>query len=121
MRHQLQTLRLPAAQRRTGLPEFQITQPRVTKRFQRTANFGERVEELDRLVHTQLEHLGNIPAAILDIERLAVKSAATAGFAPHKCRRKKVHLELDRAGPFTRGTAPLLAVEGKATSGITTQ
>ena len=55
MGHQLEALRLPAAQGRAGLAEFDVIQARVAERLQRAGDFGKGREEPGGLRHCQVE------------------------------------------------------------------
>src|SRR5437764_14975957 len=111
MRDQLQPLRFTAAQCRTRLAEFEITQASIAQSFEPARDLRERAKELDRFIDAQFQHLRDIFSPILNIERLAIEAAAAARFAAHKRWRQKIHFQLDRASAFAAGATPLLAVE----------
>ncbi len=110
---QLHTLRLPAAQRRRRLPELDIAEPHVLQRAELGGNRRDVLEQRERLVHGQVEHLGDGLAAVMDLQRLAVVPPALALLARHVDVGQKVHLDRDDAVALAGLAAAALHVEGE--------
>src|SRR5688572_21474570 len=121
MGHQLHPLRLATAQRRAGLTQSDIIQTRIPQGFEGPGDLYEAAKELDRFFHRKVQRLGDVLAAILDVERLPIEARAGAGFAADKSGREKVHLQLDIAGAFALRATALGAVERKAARSVTAQ
>ena len=83
--------------------------------------FGKLRKEIHRLLHGHLQHLGDVLAAVLDIQRFAVEPAAAAVFAAHEGRRQEIHLQFDGAGAFTFRAASLGAVERETARPVAAQ
>src|SRR6478672_10101829 len=121
MRNKFDALGFAAAECRTDLAEFEVIEAGVAQSFEGATNFRMRGEKLKRLGNTQVEDLGNVFAAPLDIERLAIKPRALASLAGDDGGREEVHLELDGPGAFALRAAALRAVEGKAAGTVAAQ
>ena len=72
------------------------------------------LEQRQRLVDGQLEHVGDRLAAVLDLERLAVVAPSLALLAGHVDVGQEVHLDRDHAVALARLAAPALHVEREA-------
>ncbi len=83
---ELDALRLAAAQRRRRLAELDVAEADVLQRAQLVGDRREVLEQRQRLVDGQVEHVGDRLAAVLDLERLAVVAAALALLA--RARRR---------------------------------
>ena len=121
MADQLHPLRFAAAERGTGLAELEITQAGIAQRLQRAPDLRQARKEVQRFLHRQFQHRGNVLAVVLDIERLAVEPCPAADFATDERGRQEVHFQLDRAGPLALGAAALRAVEGEPAGRIAAQ
>ena len=122
MRHQLEALRLPAAQRRAGLAELDVIQARVAQRLQRAGDFGKgREEAAPPAPLSSRAFAAMFRPAPPHLQRFRVEARAPAGFARHKGRRHETHLQFDLARPEALRTPPLRAVEGKPAGRIAAQ
>ena len=121
MGHQFHPLRFTAAQRRTGLAEFQVIQPGIAQRFQWPAYPRECAEEFDGFGDAEFEHLRDVFPAQFDVERFAAEPLSVAGFAADERRGQKIHFQFDGARAFTFGTTPLRAVEGESPGRVAAQ
>ena len=72
------------------------------------------LEERQRLVDGQIEHVGDRLSAIQDLECLAVVPSALALFARHVHVGKEVHLDGNHAIALATLATPALHVEGEA-------
>ena len=111
---QLHALRLAAAQRRRRLAELDVAEADVLQRPQLVGDRREVLEQRQRLVDGQVEHVGDRLAAVLDLERLAVVAPALALLARHVDVGQEVHLDGDDAVALARLAAPALDVEREA-------
>ena len=75
---------------------------------------GKVLEQRQRLVHRQIEHIGDRLAAILDLERLAVVAPPLALLARDVDVGQEVHLDRDHAVALARLAAAALDVEREA-------
>jgi len=99
------TLRLAAAQGGTGLAQLEIIQPGITQRLERPSDPGKGREEIERLGHTEVQRLRNVPTAKLDVEGFAVEPQPATGLTPDVGRRQKAHLQFNDAGAGAFRTA----------------
>src|SRR5579859_6156812 len=121
MSDQLDALGLPATERRARLAEFEVIQAGISECLQGALDPFERREKSERLFHGQIKDFGDVAVVELDVERFAIESRALANFTADKRRGQKIHLQLDGAGAFTLGAAPLGAVEGKSAGRVAAQ
>ena len=91
--HQLDALRLAAAQRRRRLAQRQVAQAHVLQQLQRVGDGRHRGEELDRLVDLHLQHVADALAAPADGQRLGVEALAVADVAGHLHVGQEAHLD----------------------------
>ena len=111
---ELHALRLAARQRRRRLPELDVAEADVLQRPQLVGDRREVLEQRQRLIDGQLEHVGDRLAAVLDLERLAVVAAALALLARDVDVGQEVHLDRDDAVALARLAAAALDVEREA-------
>src|SRR4030095_5845134 len=83
LRRQLHTLRLTPGQRARGLTEPDVTATDVEERLELPGDRGLVLEELERLLDREIEHLGDVLVLERDVERVAVVPSALAYFARH--------------------------------------
>src|SRR4051794_5939278 len=94
---ELYPLRLTARKRRGALTEVDITKADVVDRFQLLPDAGLILEEMQRILDRELQHVGDALAAESNLERLAVVALALAHLARHVDVREEVHLDLHEA------------------------
>src|SRR5699024_4594336 len=111
---ELHALRLTAGQRGRRLTQAHVTQANVHQRVEVAGDRGDRLEELRGLGDRHVEHLGDVLALVLHLERLAVVASAVADLAGDVNIRKEVHLDLQRAVAAAGFAAPALDVEAEA-------
>ena len=112
--HQLDALRLAAAECGRRLAQRQITQPHILEQLQRVADIGHGGEEVDRLVHLHLQHVANILAPPGDGQRLGVEAGTAAGFAQDLHIRQETHGHGADTLAFTAGATAVAGVETEA-------
>src|SRR6266550_1306891 len=71
LRRELDALRLPAGERRRGLPELDVAEPDIGEGLHLPLDRRDVLEELERFVHAHLEDVADASALVLDLERLA--------------------------------------------------
>ena len=110
---QLEALRLAAGERRGGLAEPQVVQPDVEQRPEPRLDLGAVPEEAERLARGQVEHLGDVPAAVGDLQDLRpIARAAALGAADHHVGQE-LHVDRQEAVPLTGVAAAPLDVEAE--------
>src|SRR5208282_5776599 len=80
----------------------------------------DRAENLARLLHAQVQHLGYVAALVKHLQRLAVVAPARAALAGHVDVGQKVHLHLDHAIALALFASSTGNVEREATRTIAT-
>src|ERR1051326_4065028 len=121
MRYQFYTLRFTAAQRGAGLAKSQISQTSIAQGLQRAFDFRHATKEIHRFIDGQLQNLRHVLAAILDLQRLGIKTSPAAHFTAHKCRRQKIHFQFDITSSLALRTAALRAIERNPAGGVAAQ
>ena len=113
LRSQLHPLGLTAGELRGGLAQLHIPQAHVAQGLELVADSGQRCEELHRLIHGHLQHIGNVLALVADLQGLPVVPPALAHLAGHKDVRQEVHLDLQHtvAGAGLAPAAPDVEAE----------
>src|SRR4029079_5174616 len=81
LERELDALRLAARERRRALAEADVAEADVEESLQLPRDRRHRAEERVRVFDRELEHLGDVPALVEDLERLAVVAAAGGGVA----------------------------------------
>src|SRR5690606_26118537 len=111
---ELDALRLAARQRRGRLAEPNVAEAHVDERLHVAVDRLDRLEELGGLGDRHLEHLGDVLALVVHLERVAVVALAAADLAVDVDVGQEVHLDLQRAVARARLAAPALDVEAEA-------
>ena len=111
---ELDALRLAAGQRRRALAEVDVAESDVVERLQLLADARLVLEERERVLDRQLEHVGDAQAAEAHLERLAIVALALAHLARHVDVGQEVHLDLHEPVALTRLAAAALHVEREA-------
>ena len=111
---ELHALRFAAAQRRRRLAELDVAEADVLQRPKLVRDRRKVLEQRQRLIDGEVEHVGDRLAAVLDLERLAVVAAALALLARHVDVGQEVHLDGDDAVALARLAASALDVEREA-------
>src|SRR5579862_6442056 len=117
---ELDALGFAARQRCRTLAEVDVTQPDVIERLQLLPNARLILEELERVSHREIEHVGDRLAAEMHFECLPVVALTLAHLTGHKDVGKKVHLDLHETVTLTRFASPAFDVERKASRTVTT-
>ena len=112
--HQLDALRLAAAERGGWLAEGQVTESHVLEQLQRMGDGRHAGEEFDRFIHLHLQHIANGLAAPGDGECLRVEAGAVADLARHLDVGQEIHSDGAHALPFACGAAAFASVEAEA-------
>jgi hypothetical protein len=94
---ELHPLGLTARQRGRRLAESDVAETDVHQRLHVAGDAGLVREEVDRLGDRHVEHVGDVAALELDVERVAVVAGALAHLARDVHVGQEVHLDLDRA------------------------
>ena len=100
LRHELQALRFAAAQGRTRLAEFEITEAGIDQQRKRTRDLRMRREKFRRFLDRHFHHVADRLFVVENFERLRIVTFPAAIFARHITARQKIHLELDHALAF---------------------
>ena len=95
-------------------PEPDVAEADVEQRLQLARDHRHRLEEVEGRVDRHVQHLGDVPALVLDLQRLAVVAAAAADVAGDVDVGQEVHLDLDHAVALAGLAAAALDVEGEA-------
>lgn len=117
---QLDPLRFAAGQLGGRLAKAQITQADIAQDLQGTADARLLGEHLDRLLHRQLQDLGDVQALPLDSQGLRVVTRAVAGRARRIDAGHEQQLDADKTFAFAGRAAALGDVEGEL-PGVVTQ
>src|SRR5437764_14188514 len=83
------------------------------KRLQPVGDRGHVLEEGQRLFHRHLQHLGDVLALVVDLQRLAVIALALAHLTGDVDVGQEMHLDLLDTGTLAGFTAAALDVEGE--------
>src|SRR5690606_6810382 len=90
----LETLRLAARQCRGGLTETQVAESNLLQLPEHLAELVLADEEADRFVDREVEHLPDVQALVLDVERLPLVARTTARVAGQEDVGEEYHLDL---------------------------
>ncbi len=93
------------------MAELDVGEPDVDQRLKLARDARNRVEKLERILDRRVEHIGDAPAFVVHLQRLAVVALAVADIARHVHVGQKMHLDLDDAVTLARFAAPALDVE----------
>ncbi len=110
---QLQALRLAPGERGHGLPEPQVIEAHVRQRLQARHHVLLAREEGERLVHRELEHLGDGAPVHLHLEHLVAVAPAVAVRAAQVHVGEELHLDVLEAVAAAGGAAPVAGVEAE--------
>ena len=113
LRGQLDALGLAAGEGGAGLAQLHIAQPHIPQGGQLVTDSGHGGEELPRLVHGHIQHVGDVFALVADLQRLAVIALAAADLAGNVHIRQEVHLDLQHTVAAAGLAAAALGVEGE--------
>ena len=116
---ELDALRLTAGESRRRLAEVNVIEADVAQRFELLPDRRNRTEKLDRVEHGHVEHLGNILALVLNLERVAIVAFAAADLAGDVNVGQKMHLDANDAVALARLAAAALDVERKSPRPVT--
>src|SRR6185312_6437678 len=111
---ELDALRLAAGERRRLLADMDVVEADAVQERQHVAHARHRLEELERLFHRHVEHVGDRLALEQYLERLAVVALALADVASDVDVGQEVHLDLDDAVALAGLAAAALDVEREA-------
>src|SRR5207248_10304700 len=96
---ELDTLRLAAGQGGRRLAEVDIAQPYVVQELQVRADARLILEEIQRLRHRHIQHVGDRLSSISDLERLPAVAPPRTHLARHVDVRQQLHLDYHHTGP----------------------
>ena len=111
---ELDPLRFAPGQGRRRLPELDVAKADVLQRAEFIGDGRKVLEERQRLIDGQVEHVRDRLAPVFDLQGFAVVPPALALLAGHVHVREEVHLNRDDAVPLTRFAAATLHVEREA-------
>ena len=97
LRGQLHPLGLAAGELRGGLAQLHIPKAHVLEGLELVPEPRQGGEELHRLVHRHLQHVGDALAFVADLQGLPVVALALADLAGDEDVRQEVHLDLQHA------------------------
>ena len=119
MRRQLHALRFAAGERGRRLSQPQVAEPHFFQHPQLLHDLRDLGEELQRLLHRQVEHFVNVLAAIANLQHLRLVARALALLANQFDVGQELHLDRDRAVALAGFAAAAGNVEGKVSGGET--
>ena len=96
---QLHPLGLAAGQGGRRLTQPDIPETDLDQRLEVPVDRTDGLEEFGRLLDRCVQHLGDVLALVVDLERLAVEPGALAHLAGHVDVREEVHLDLQVPSP----------------------
>ena len=114
LRGQLHALGLAAGEGGGRLAELDVVQADVVEGLELAVDRRDVLEERQRLVDRHVQHLGDVLALVVDLQRLAVVALALADLALDVDVGQEVHLDLDDAVALARLAAAALDVEAEA-------
>src|ERR1041385_1436260 len=82
-------------------------------------NLRDGAKKTHRFIDSEIEHIRNVQAFVIDFEGFAIVTPAIAGFARNIHRRQKVHLDFDQAIAFALLATASLDVETEPARFIT--
>ena len=121
LRRKLDALRLAAGERCGRLTELDIAEADIHERLQPVADLRLVLKKCERLFDGHVQHLGNILALIVHLERLAVIALALADLARDVNIRQEVHLDLQQAVAGAGLAAAAANVEREAPGAVAAQ
>ena len=99
-------------------PEVDVAEPDVVQRDELVVDARLVLEERHRVLHRELEHVGDAHPAELHVERLAVVALAAALLAGDVDVGEEVHLDLHESVALAGLAAAALHVEGEAARAV---
>src|SRR5438874_3506259 len=106
-------LRFAAGKGGGGLAQPKITESHIQHRISFIRHARNISEKTRRLVHGQIEHVGNVLSFISNFERLAIVAPAMTDFALDINVRQKMHFDLDQSAALAVFAATSLNVEAE--------
>src|SRR5436309_6154839 len=106
-------LRFAAGKSCGGLAQPKITEPYIQHRVQFIRHARNISEKTCRLVHGQVEHVGNVLSFIGDFERLAIVASAMTHFALDINVRQKVHFDFNQPATLAVFAATAFDIEAE--------
>src|SRR5882724_3633855 len=106
-------LRFAAGKSGGGLAQPKITEPHIQHRVQFIRHARNISEKTCRLVHGQIEHIGNVLSFISDFERLAIVASTMTHFALDINVRQKVHFDFDQPAALAVFAATTFDIEAE--------
>ena len=116
--HQLDPLRLAAADRRAGLAELEVAEAGVAHQGEGAVDLAVGAEEIGGFVDGHLHDFADVFAVVFDLQGGRVVALAVAVVALDVGCRQEIHLQLDLAVALAGLAAAALGVEGKAGGGV---
>ena len=118
VRRQLHALRLAAGERGRRLPQPQIAQADFLQHAQLLHDLGHAGEEVQRLLHRQVQHVVNVLAVIANLQHFRLVARALALLADQLHVGQELHLHRDRAVALAGFAAAAGNVEGEMSRGV---
>ena len=118
---ELDSLRFAARQRGRALAELDVAEPDIEQGMELSRHDRHGLEELVRVLDRHAQHFGDVPALVLDFERLAVVALAVADVARHVDVGQEMHLDLDDPVALAGLAAAAFHVEGEASRAVATR
>src|SRR5437762_7063395 len=106
-------LRFAAGKSCGGLAQPEITEPHIEHRIQLIRHARNISEKTCRLVHGQIEHVGNVLSFISDFERLAIVASAMTHFALDINVRQEVHFDFNQPAALAVFAATAFDIEAE--------
>ena len=97
---QLEPLRLASGERRGRLAELQVIQADVEQRAEPGLDPGSVAEEGERFARRQLEHLGDVPAPVGDLEDFGTVAGPPALGASDHHVGEELHVDREETLPL---------------------
>ena len=110
---QLHTLRFSTAQRRRGLPKLDVAEPHVLQRAELGGDWRNVLEQRQRLIDGEVEHLGDRLATVVNFQSFPAVPATLALLARYVDVWQEVHLDRDDAVALAGLAASTLDVKGE--------
>ena len=111
----LDALRFTTGNRGACLPKLHVAKANIAQALKHAADLWVRFKVQYRVVHSHVQHFGNVLAFELHLKRFAVVPGALAGFACNEHVRQEVHFNLHHALTLACFAAAALDIETKAT------
>src|SRR6266480_639159 len=112
-RCQFYPLRFAAGKSGGGLAQPEITEPYIQHRIQFIRHARNISEKTCRLVHSQIEHVGNVLSFIGDFECLAIVASSMTHFALDIDVRQKMHFDFNQPAALAVFAATAFDIEAE--------